>query len=141
MRTSISILSLAIFACATPTTSPEPIDWQAANERWSVHVVTVDPDGDERVTRIWLAMVGDETMLRTNDSRWWQNIVRNSKCSLRLDRTDYALYTDPVVAPEERVRIDEAFLEKYGWMERMLFPQDRGETHENYARLRQAVVP
>ena len=33
------------------------------------------------------------------------------------------------------VRIDEAFLEKYGGWERMMFSQERGETHTNYARL------
>jgi hypothetical protein len=40
-----------------------------------------------------------------------------------------------VTEPSEKIRIDEAFLEKYGGWERMLFPQDRGETHTNYARL------
>jgi hypothetical protein len=35
----------------------------------------------------------------------------------------------------ERVRIDDAFARKYGWLERTLFRGERGETHENYARL------
>ncbi len=42
---------------------------------------------------------------------------------------------------EERARIDAAFVEKYGWLERILFRQERGETHENYARLRQVEAP
>ena len=40
-----------------------------------------------------------------------------------------------VTEHEEKARIDDAFVEKYGWLERIMFRRERGETHENYARL------
>ena len=114
----------------------EPIDWAAANDRWSIHIVTTDSDGDERVTRIWLAMMDGVGVLRTGDSRWWQNLARDPNCRIRLLGIEYPLRAEPVREHDERARIDAAFVEKYGWQERMLFPQEPGETHDNYARLR-----
>jgi len=143
-RAVLAIVLLAILSpsgCATPSETLDPIDWQAADEHWSVHVVTLDPDGDERVTRIWLALLDDEAVIRTNGSRWWENIQREAKCHIRLDDVDYEVAAVAVDGAEERVRIDDAFLEKYGWLERLLFPQERGRTHDNYARLRASKKP
>jgi hypothetical protein len=117
---------LVALACASPVpVADEPVDWQAAGEHWSLHIVTVDEDGDERVTRIWLAIVDGSGALRTGDSRWWEN----------LQRTDYPVHAEFVTEHEQKALIDDASVEKYGRMERMMFPQDRGETHDNYARL------
>ena len=141
---SFAPLALAIgLACASGPAiiATGPIDWEAASDRWSVHIVTVDPDGDERVTRIWLALVEGEGTLRTGDSRWWRNLERDLNCSIRVARIDYPLRAEFVTEDEQKARIDDTFVEKYGWMERMLFPQDRGETHENYARLRPVETP
>ncbi len=95
MRRFASIVLLVGLACASgplPIAS-SPIDWEAATERWSLHIVTVDPDGDERVTRIWLALVDGEGTVRTGDSRWWQNLKRDPKCraTTSLASTRYAM--------------------------------------------------
>ncbi len=123
-------------ACASAPVSREPIDWSAADERWSLHIVTVDPDGDERVTRIWLASVDGAGAIRTGDSRWWANLRRDPACRIRVLDVDYPVRAEFVTEHEVKARIDDAFVAKYGWFERLLFPQERGETHENYARLR-----
>ena len=143
MRRFASIVLLVGLACASgplPIAS-SPIDWEAATERWSLHIVTVDPDGDERVTRIWLALVDGEGTVRTGDSRWWQNLKRDPNCRIRVLGSDYPLRAEFVAEYEDKARIDDAFLEKYGWLERTMFRQERGETHENYARLRPAEAP
>jgi len=101
-----------------------------------MHVVTTDPDGEERVTRIWIALEGGDATIRTNESRWWSNLERDPTIRIRLSGIDYPFQAVPVTDVEGRVGVDEAFLEKYGGWERLLFPQDRGETHDNYARLR-----
>ena len=88
--------------------------------------------------RIWLARVDGEGALRTGDSRWWQNLQREPSCRIRVKRVDYPVRAEPVTNRERKVRIDEAFAEKYGWWERVMFRQERGDTHENYARLRGA---
>ena len=139
----MSIVLLIGLACASGSVpvAKAPIDWEAASDRWSLHIVTVDPDGDDRVTRIWLALVGGEGTLRTGDSRWWQNLERDPNCRIRLLGSDYPLRVELVTKHEKKARIDAAFVEKYGWLERILFRQEPGETHENYARLRQVEAP
>ena len=137
------MLFVAGLACASGPVpvAQEPIDWRAADDRRSLHIVTVDPDGDERVTRIWVAIVDGEGTLRTGDSRWWQNLERDPNCRIRLLGIEYPVRVEFVMEHEEKARIDDAFVEKYGWLERILFRQERGETHENYARLHRGEVP
>jgi hypothetical protein len=112
------------------------LGWDEIDDRWSLHVVTVDSDGDERVTRIWIAVVDGDPAIRTGESRWWRNLQREPVVRIRLSGVDYSFRVRFVTASEEKVRIDEAFAEKYGGWERFMFPQTRGETHENYALLR-----
>jgi len=143
MRGIASIVLVAGLACASGSVpvAQEPIDWRAADDRWSLHIVTMDPDGDERVTRIWLANVDREGTLRTGDSRWWQNLERDPSCRIRLLGIDYPVRVQFVTEQAEKVRIDDAFAEKYGWLERVMFRQERGETHENYARIHRGESP
>lgn len=106
----------------------------AIDDRWSIQVVTVDSDGYERVTRIWIAVVAGSAAIRTADSPWWANLQRDSR--IRLSGKDLPFRVEFVTEPEGKIRIDEVFLEKYGWWERIRFSQERGEMHNNYARLR-----
>jgi hypothetical protein len=139
------ISSIALMVClgcaSTVPVAEKSIDWQAADEHWSLHVVTLDADGDERVTRIWLANVDGEGTLRTGDSRWWQNLKRDPDFRVRMEGTDYPVHAEFVTEHEQKALIDDAFGEKYGWMESLMFRQERGETHENYARVRQGSAP
>ncbi len=143
MRSFASIVLVAGLACASGPVpvAQGPIDWRAADDHWSLRIVTVDPDGGERITRIWLAIVDGGGTLRTGDSRWWQNLERDSNCRIRLLGVDYSARVEFVTEHEERARIDDAFGEKYGWLERIMFREERGETHENYARLHPGETP
>ncbi len=143
MRSFASIVFVAGLACASGPVpvAQEPIDWRAVDDLWSLHIVTVDPDGDERVTRIWVAIVDGEGTLRTGDSRWWQNLERDPNCRIRLLKIEYPVRVEFVMEHEDKARIDDAFVEKYGWLERILFRRERGETHENYARLHRDKAP
>lgn len=132
----IGLLALLVsMGCAKPPVATAPLDWAEADERWSILVVTADPDGSDRVTRIWMALEGGDGVLRTNDSRWWANLERDPKIRVRVAGMDHPFAFVPVTDQAEKVRIDEVFGEKFGLWERMLFPQPRGETHENYGRL------
>ena len=123
------------FACAKPPAAESPIDWDAADVRWSILVVTEDPDGSDRVTRIWTALLDGRGVIRTNESRWWANVRRGSRLRVRHAGEEHAFFVETVDDRAGREAIDEVFLEKYGWWERLLFPQPRGETHANYGRL------
>ena len=143
MKSLASILLVIALGCVSGPVpvATGPIDWRAADESWSLHIVTVDPDGDERVTRVWLAVEDGAGTVRTGDSRWRHNLERTPSCRIRLRGTDYPVRAQPVTEPAERARIDDAFARKYGWLENTLFRGDRGETHENYARLEADEAP
>ena len=129
------IASQFLLACASVPVATTPLDWTEADEHWSIHVVTTDPDGSDRVTRVWMAMLGGDGVLRTGDSRWWANLQRDPRIRVRTGGADYPFSVEFITQRPDMVRIDEAFLEKYGGWERMMFSQERGETHTNYARL------
>ena len=137
MKSLLSIVSLIGLACATATIpiATTPVDLAAIEDRWSLHVVTLDPDGDERVTRIWIAVIDGKPAIRTNESLWWKNLEREPTIRIRSADVDYSFRTQSVTERSERARIDEAFLAKYGRWERLMFPQARGETHDQYALL------
>jgi len=117
MRTVATIALLTLLACASSVPlALEPIDWQTADDPWSIHIVTLDADGAERVTRIWLATVDAQGSLRTGDSRWWANLQRDPNCRIRLQGTDYPVRAEFVTEHEAKARIDDAFVEKYGWI-------------------------
>jgi len=132
---TLCLLSMACAQGAVPIASGS-LDGAEIDDGWSHLVVTVDPDGEDRVTRIWLASVDGEVALRTGDSRWWANLQRDPEIRIRVSGSDHPYRAEFPRTHEERVRIDEAFLEKYGGWERMMFSDERGETHENYAWLR-----
>ena len=125
----IALVALLGTACATVPVSEEALDWKAADSRWSVHVVTVDPDGDERVTRVWLALVDGVGTIRTSDTRWQKNLERDPDFRMRVRGVDYPLRAVRVADGLEARKIDDAFLEKYGWQERLLMGSDPSEAH------------
>ena len=129
------VVCLLGLACASVPVSSESVEVAAIDDHWSLHVVTGDPGGKDRVTRIWIATVGGVPVLRTGDSRWWANLERDPAIRIRLSGMDHLYRIESVTDFGERVRIDQAFLEKYGRWERMMFSQERGKTHTNYARL------
>ena len=137
MKYILPLVCLFGLGCATTSipTSTTPADLSEIGDRWSLHVVTLDPDGDERVTRVWIALVDGQPAIRTNDSRWWQNLEREPTIRVRSAGVDHPFRTESVTELADRTRIDDAFLSKYGAWEKMLFPQERGHTHDNFALL------
>jgi len=137
MRIFVLIACLMSLSCASASIplTEGPADWAAIEDAWSLHVVTLDPDGDERVTRIWIAVTDGKAAIRSGESRWWANLQRDPRIRIRFSGTDYPFRAEFATAPDDKIRIDEIFLEKYGRWERMLFSEERGETHDNYAWL------
>jgi hypothetical protein len=130
------LVALMNFGCTTVPVSNGMPPSAEVDDRWSLQVVTIDEDGSDRVTRIWIATMDGEPVLRTGESRWWNNLQRDASIRIRLSGTDYPYRAESMERFEDKVRIDEIFLEKYGGWERALFSQERGKTHSNYARLR-----
>jgi hypothetical protein len=134
---ALLLLTLTI-ACAGVRPAESPIDWGAL-EDWSVFVVTLDQDGSQRVTRIWVAVVDGAGAIRTKDSRWWANLQRGSVCALRVGGVDYPVAVEVVTDPGLRGRIDAAFHAKYGWQDRLASGAERAASADPYMRLTAAA--
>ncbi len=138
MKHPLPVLALlAGLACASVPPASSPVDWARAAEPWSVLIVTVDPDGDERATRIWLVAHEGVGAIRTGETRWRENLDRDPLCRLRVGGAEHRLRAEPITDPEERHRIDAAFRAKYGWQDRML-GADRAGSDDPYFQLRPA---
>ena len=89
MSVGCALLVLGALALGCATDSPHratgPIDWNVTTGRWSVRLVTRDPDGAERLTRVRIAIVDGHGVVRTGASRWRQNLENDSRCRLRVD--------------------------------------------------------
>jgi len=118
-RRAASCALLALSCAAAPRAAPGPLDWGRVDARWSVHLVTREPDGGERVTRVRLATLRGVGFVRTGRSRWRSNLARDPRCRLRVGGVDHALRAFFVTEPAARAAIDAAFLAKYGWQERL----------------------
>ena len=91
--------------CASSPIAEGPLS-EADFERWSVHVLTWDVDGDRRKTRVWIAAVGGAPYLRTGQTRWWQNIERGSKTRILSGDHVYPVSIEAVTDPSLRAKID-----------------------------------
>ena len=129
----VAILTLA--GCATPVPADGPLA-KANFERWSVHVLTWDANGDRRKTRVWIAEVDGSPYLRTTESRWWRNIERGSRTQILSAGYTYPVSPEAIVEASLRARIDEAFATKYGWLGRLVIDNDRAKSDDPYLRLR-----
>jgi hypothetical protein len=116
------LLAAALAACASRPVSQatEPLDWAAAADERVPQIVTVDPDGDTRVTKLWLVVVDGSGYIRTSGTRWFANLERDPDVVLRVRGTEYPLRTKLVLDADLRERINEAFRSKYGFEDRFI---------------------
>jgi hypothetical protein len=120
VRPSPPALRLAVaLALALPATA-RAIDWNAAAPVEVIEVVTADPDGETRTTKVWLVVVDGEGYLRTGDTRWFGNLERDPGLLLRVEGTEHPLRAFFVTDPPLRGRVIQAFRDKYGWEDRLL---------------------
>jgi hypothetical protein len=120
--------ALVAILLAGPAGAAE-IDWQAVTAPDVVQIVTVDPDGEVRETKVWIAFADGAGWLRTSDSRWLANLRRDPEAKLRSGDQEIELRADEIEDPAVRERVDAAMRAKYGWTDRMLgFLRMRG-TH------------
>ncbi len=125
---------LCAVGCASSPIAEGPLS-EADFERWSVHVLTWDADGDRRKTRVWIAAVGGTPYLRTVQTRWWQNIERGSKTRILSGDHVFPVSIEEVDDPSLRAEIDAAFAAKYGWLGRLAIDDERAQSDDPYMRL------
>jgi hypothetical protein len=133
------LMTLAIcigVACAgtAPPASDSGIDWTAVAGERVPTIVTRDPDGDERVTKLWLVVLDGQGLIRTGDTRWFRNIQRDPNVVFWVGGQSHPLRAEPVADDSLVERAYSAFREKYGWQDWILHPFG-GEPEKNVMRL------
>ena len=113
----LGALTAAVVAAAAGAAGP---DWNALAGVAVPEIVTLDEDGSERVTSLWLVVVDGQGYVRTGDTTWHRNIVRNPDVVLRIEGASHPLRATHVTDPELRARIQAAFREKYGFQDRLV---------------------
>ena len=113
-------LLAAALAAAPDGARAAEIDWAPFAEESVVEILTVDPDGEPRETRLWVVVVGGAAYVRSNDSRWLANIRRDPEVRMRVREREYPLRAEETANRETTERVEETFKAKYGWMQRML---------------------
>ena len=120
-RVAPLLLVLAPLLAAAPAGADTP-DWESLADVKVIEVVTRDADGDLRETKVWFVLVDGASYLRTNGSRWLENLRRDPNLVLRIDGREYEARVEEVPGDEIVEEVDRASLEKYGWQERMIHP-------------------
>ncbi len=118
----VFLFAMAGIGCVTPRqhVATGPIDWETVGDRWTVHVVTLDEDGDERRTRLWMAVLDGAGALRTSESRWSANLRRDLHGGLLVRGVEHRVVAELVEDEGMQKSIHEAFREKYGWQDRLV---------------------
>jgi len=122
VRGTAPLWIVLLLACASVPLVPadDAPDWSALAAENTVEIVTIDPDGDERITTIWLAVVEGTGFIRTGGSRWFANLERDPKLRMRAAGKEYPLQVEPVKDAAQAEKIDAAFREKYGASDRFI---------------------
>jgi hypothetical protein len=66
--------------------------------------------------------VDGASYLRTQGSRWLENLRRDPNLVLRIEGREYEARVEEIPGDEIVEAVDRATLEKYGWQERMIHP-------------------
>jgi len=102
------------------TSGAAAMDWRPFEEESVIEIITEDEDGDERETSVWVVVVDGSGYVRTNNSRWLENIRRDPEVQLRVRSYEYLMRAEEIEDPALEERIEEAFKEKYGLLQRTM---------------------
>ncbi|MEE3332135.1 MAG: DUF2255 family protein [Myxococcota bacterium] len=80
-----------------------------------VEIETHDENGDARRTKIWIVSQGDKVYVRTTDSIWHANLVREQRATLYADAGSEAASALLVSDAALQTSVNELFAEKYGF--------------------------
>jgi hypothetical protein len=113
----VPALVVAALASAGSAATTSELDWARVSDVGVVEILTNDEDGDLRETKVWFVLIDGTAYLRTNKSRWLENIRRDPGIRIRIDGAEYVQLARDVSSPEMIERVDEASRAKYGWQE------------------------
>ncbi|MCC6639572.1 MAG: nitroreductase family deazaflavin-dependent oxidoreductase [Deltaproteobacteria bacterium] len=95
-------------------------DWTPFEQESTIRILTHDEDGELRDTKVWTVVVGDAGYVRTNASTWLENIQRNPEIQVHVRGYEYLMRAEQVRDAGLRDRVEEAYKEKYGLIQRTM---------------------
>lgn len=102
--------------------APAPLEWERVADVDVIEVLTRDDDGDLRETKVWFVLIDGQSYLRTNRSRWLENIRRDPDVAVRIEGVEYPVRAEILDSEAWVERVDAASREKYGWQEALIHP-------------------
>ena len=119
IRWPIAIALMCGFSSVSVATS-DPTEWQPFAEQDVIQIITEDPDGDLRETKIWIVVLDGTGYIRTNNSRWLANIRRGSPISLRSEEWESRVTATEIDDDQVDEEVESAFKSKYGLMQSVM---------------------
>ena len=114
-------LAVAMLGCASlPPAVPAASrpDWSALAGVETIELVTRDENGDVRETKVWLVVVDGAGTIRTGNTHWYANLMRDPALKVRMGGLEYAMRVEKVTDEEARKRINAVYRAKYGVQDR-----------------------
>jgi len=122
MRRSLALAACALLlpmASAAEELSETP-DWDDVAEVETVQIHTENTEGVRFDTTVWLAVVDGQGYIRTGNSGWGDNVVRDPELELEIEGTLYPMRVYFVEDDALRQAISDSFREKYGFVDSMI---------------------
>lgn len=119
IRWTTAIALTCGFSAVSMATS-DPTEWQPFAEQDVIEIITEDPDGDIRETKIWIVVLDGTGYIRTNNSRWLANIRRGSPVSLRSEEWESRVTATEIDDDQVDEEVESAFKSKYGLMQSVM---------------------
>jgi hypothetical protein len=121
LRALPTLLSITVaVALVAWSATAHATDLTPYQEDWVVEIITLDPDGERRETKVWVAVLDDAAYVRTNDSRWLANIRRLPDVLLRTRQQEESFGAEVDDDKALYDRVEEAFQEKYGLIQKLM---------------------
>ena len=114
-----AVLALAGALWLVPAAGARAVDWSGFADVDTIEVITADEDGGERRTTVWLLVLEGEAYVRTSDTRWGDNAVRDPEFEVEIAGATFPVSGSLVTDPALRERVTLGFREKYGFMDRV----------------------
>ena len=112
-------LSLGLFAAAAAASEADT-DWNRFTQIGVVEVLSTNDDDSTRTTKVWLAVVDGRGYIRTGNTGWGKNVVRDPNIVLRVGQEELPLRVHFVEDEGLRERVVQAFREKYGFEDKLI---------------------
>ncbi len=130
--TKLSLRALALligFLLLSPHARAQSPDWNAVANEDVIEVLSHDEDGELRETKVWMGALEGVGYVRTSDTRWHENILRDANVGIRIAGNEYDLRAELVTDDALHARVNAVFRAKYGFTDRMLswFGNDGGK--------------